>query len=198
MVLNFEYQGKLYNCIYADPAWSYENKNTGGSVSKGTGNNSGASSKYNTMTTKEIANIPIHKIADGNCCLFMWAVTPLLPEALYVMKEWGFTYKTSAYWYKTGRLGMGFWFRGDIEPLLIGIKGDVKAFHLQISNVIKTFDQKVVEADPREHSRKPDEVYSIIESIGFKNKIEMFARERRQGWDNWGNQVPSTTQMILG
>ncbi len=182
--LNFEYQGHLYDCIYADPPWSYDNENTGGS------NNSGASAKYLTMSTEEIANIPIHKIANGSCCLFMWAVTPLLPEAFYVMKKWGFTYKTTAYWRKKGRFGMGFWFRGEIEPLLIGIKGDVRPFGLQISNLI--------EAPPREHSRKPDEVYTIIESLGFKRKIEMFARERRQGWDTWGNQVPNTTQMILG
>ena len=190
MMYSFEYQGKLYDAIYADPPWSYNNKNTGGSVSKGTGNNSGAESKYPTMTTEEIANIPIHKIAKPNCCLFMWAVTPLLPEAFYVMKKWGFTYKTTAYWYKTGRLGMGFWFRGDVEPLLVGIRGDIKAFGLQISNLIK--------ADPREHSRKPDEVYRIIESIGFKDKIEMFARERRQGWDTFGNETPSSTQRTLG
>lgn len=187
---SFEYQGKLYDLIYADPPWDYNNKNTGGSVSKGAGNNSGAESKYSTMTTEEIANIPIHKIAKPTCCLFMWAVTPLLPEAFYVMKKWGFTYKTTAYWHKTGRLGMGFWFRGDVEPLLVGIKGNIKAFGLQISNLIK--------ADPREHSRKPDEIYSIIESIGFKDKIEMFARERRRGWDTFGNETPSTTQMTLG
>lgn len=82
----FEYQGKLYNCKYADPPWSYENENTGGSVAKGTGNNSGAASKYLTMPTEDIASIPIHKIADTNCCLFMWGVTPF-PEDIYDLLE---------------------------------------------------------------------------------------------------------------
>ena len=89
MTYSFEYQGKLYDLIYDDPPWSYENKSTGGSMK------SGADAQYPTMTTEEIASIPIHKIADTNCCLFMWAVTPLLPDAFCVMKKWGFTYKTT-------------------------------------------------------------------------------------------------------
>ena len=116
-------------------------------------------------------------------------ITPLLPEALYVLKKWGFDYKTTIYCRKKGKFGMGFWLRGDIEPCLIGIKGDIKPFGLQVSNFL--------DVSPRERSRKPDEIYSLIESLGFKNKIEMFAREKRQGWDTWGNQVPDTTQRLL-
>ncbi len=179
----FEYQGKLYDLIYSDPPWSYNNKSTGGSMI------SGADAQYPTMTVEQIASIPIHKIAKRDSCLFMWAVTPLLPEAFYVMKKWGFNYKTTIYWRKKGKFGMGFWFRGDIELCLIGIKGDIKPFGLQCSNFI--------DIPPREHSRKPDEVYTLIESLEFKDKIEMFARERRYGWDTWGNQVPDTMQRLL-
>lgn len=183
MAIDFDYRGKKYDCILADPPWSYNNKNTGGSML------SGASSQYSTMSTKEIMSIPVWKISEKDSVLFLWAVNPMLPEAFAVMKNWGYEYKTAIYWHKIGKFGMGFWIRVDMEVCLVGIKGDVKPFGLQVSNVI--------EEKPREHSRKPDAFYEIVESIGFKNKFEMFARERREGYDTFGNETSKTTQRLL-
>lgn len=172
-----------YKCILADPPWSYDNKNTGGSMT------SGAANQYDTMSLEDICNMPIQDIADKDCVLFMWATTPLLPEAFRVLDAWGFKYKTSIYWRKIMSLGMGYWFRGQVELCLVGVKGNVKAFRSQRPNFIQS---KV-----RKHSQKPDQLYGMIEELGISPRIELFARERRQGWDQFGNQLPDTTQTLL-
>jgi len=173
---------KKYNCILADPPWSYNDRS-------GRNHEHGASEKYNTMSLDDICNMDINSISEDDCCLFMWATSPLLPEAVKVMESWGFTYKASFFWEKTGLLGMGQWFRNQVEICMVGVKGNVKAFSYQKPNIIK--------AKAKGHSKKPKEFYSIIENIGFESKIELFARERRQGWDAWGNQLPNSTQMIF-
>ena len=177
------FPNKRYKLILADPPWEYDNKNTGGS------NNSGASQKYKTMPLENIKNLPIPEISIDDSCLFLWATTPLLPEALEVMKAWGFKYKTAIYWRKIMSLGMGFWFRGQIEVCLFGIKGNIKAFHCQKPNFIQTHVRK--------HSQKPDELYGLIESFNLNPKIELFARDKREGWDSWGNQVPNHIQTLF-
>lgn len=108
---------KLYNTIYADPPWSYNNKNTGGSLK------SGASAKYPTLSLAEIKamQLPLEKDA----VLFLWATVPLLPEAFEVMKAWGFQYKTMLTWRKIMSLGMGYWYRGQCEHLLFGTRGEL-------------------------------------------------------------------------
>jgi N6-adenosine-specific RNA methylase IME4 len=174
---------KKYKLIYADPAWSYDNKNVG---EKGEG---GASHIYDCMTLQEIKDLPINEIADKDCVLFLWGTIPMLPEALEVLNSWGFKYKTSLFWNKTPYLGMGYWFRNNVEILLVGVKGKVKAFGSNQANIIH---YKV-----RQHSSKPPQFYTIIESLGLQPKVELFARTRRQGWDVWGNQVPNHTQMLL-
>ena len=172
-----------YKCILADPPWQYANKNTGGSMSSGAGN------KYPTMPLDEICALPVHEIADTDSCLFLWATTPLLPEAFKVMEAWGFNYKTAIYWRKIMSMGLGFWFRGQVEVCLFGVRGKIKAFRCQSPNFIQT---KV-----RKHSQKPDEMYGLIESLGIDPKIELFARNRRQGWDTWGNQVGDSCQTLI-
>lgn len=178
---------KKYKMIYADPAWSYDNQNTGGSMI------SGANAKYSTMSLEEIKELPVKDISSKDSVLFLWATVPLLPEALEVMKEWGYQYKTTIFWRKIMSLGMGFWFRGQVEMLLFGVKGKVKAFRCQKCNFIQS---KV-----RKHSQKPTQIYGLLEEISKKHnldpKVELFARERRQGWDVWGNQVPNHTQALL-
>lgn len=174
---------KKYKIIYADPPWSYDNKKTGGSMK------SGAKNKYPTMSLDEIKNLLIEEISDKNCVLFLWATVPLLPEAFEVMNAWKFKYKTSLFWRKIMSLGMGFWFRGQVEILLMGIKGKVKAFRCQKRNFIQS---KV-----RKHSQKPDHFYGLIESLNINPKIELFARNRREGWDCWGNEVPKEEQKML-
>jgi len=169
------FPGKQYKLILADPPWRYDNKNTGGS------NNSGSCQKYPTLSLEDIKTLPVRDIAMRDSCLFLWATSPLLPEAFEVMKSWGYQYKTAIYWRKIMSLGMGFWFRGQIEVCLLGVRGNVKAFRSQKQNFIQ--------AKVRKHSQKPDELYEIIESLDLNPKIELFARERRDGWDAVGLDV---------
>jgi len=175
-------QGKEYQIIYADPPWSYRNKKTGGSMA------SGSMAKYPTMSLQEIKSLPISDIAAKDSVLFLWATTPLLPEAFEVMKAWGYHYKTSLYWRKIMSLGMGFWFRGQVEQLLFGIKGKIKAFRIQKVNFIQTKALR--------HSQKPREFRKLIEQTGLLPRIELFARQKTEGWDVWGNEVES--DIVLG
>ncbi len=175
---------KKYKILLADPPWSYRNKNTGGSFK------SGSSAKYKTMSVEEICNMRkfIDEISDKDSVLFLWAIVPLLPEGLEVLNAWGYKYKTSLFWRKIKSLGMGFWFRGIVEVLLMGVKGKVKAFRIQKGNVIQS---KV-----RKHSRKPDEFYELIEMSGLEPKIELFARNRRNGWSAFGDEVESDINLL--
>lgn len=174
---------KRYRLILADPPWPYENKRTGGSMQ------SGAVQKYDTMTLDEIKALPVPEISEKACSLFLWVPVPLLPDGLEVMGAWGFKYKHLITWRKIMSLGMGFWFRGQVELLLLGIRGKVKAYRSQHPNFIQT--------RARRHSQKPDEVYGIIESLNIEPRIELFARHRREGWDAWGNQVPEWEQKLM-
>jgi len=170
-----------YKTILVDPPWQYRNKKTGGSMI------SGSESKYPTMSLDELLKLPIQNLSDRDCVLFLWATTPLLPEAFQLMKGWNFTYKTAIFWRKIMSLGMGFWFRGQMEMCLLGIKGKVKAFRAQRCNVIQSKALK--------HSQKPVELYDLIEPYILDPKIELFARNRREGWDVWGNEIDNDINM---
>lgn len=177
---------KKYNVIYADPAWAYRNKKTGGSMK------SGAASHYPTMTVEEICNLPIKDIAAKDCILFLWVTVPLLPEVLEpVLKAWGFKYKTAIFWHKIMSLGLGFWFRGQVEILIVATSGKVKATRMQIPNIHRCKAEK--------HSKKPAYFRNLIEQasdkLGFKDKVELFARENHHGWDAWGNQVEDSIDL---
>jgi len=177
------FPNKKYRVIYADPPWAYRNIKTGGSLK------SGAAQKYPTMELQEICSLPVKDISEDDSCLFLWATVPLLPEGLEVMRAWEFKYKTSVFWRKIMSLGLGYWFRGQVEICLIGIRGKIKPFRLQISNFIQSKAEM--------HSKKPTVMYSIIESTGLEPKIELFARERRTGWDAWGLEVPDRNQSLI-
>ena len=174
-----ELPSKKYNVVVADPPWQYHNKKTGGSMK------SGSDAKYPTMSLDEICVLKIPNICEKDCVLFLWGTTPLADYAIDVMKAWGFDYKTKIYWHKIGSLGMGYWFRGQVEECLVGIHGDVKAFRCQHPNFIQS--------KARNHSQKPEEFFELIEPVldarGLNNRIELFARERREGWDCWGNEL---------
>ena len=170
-----------YKTIVADPPWQYKNRKTGRDMKHG------AEAKYKTLSLREICSLPIQDIADKNCVLFLWATTPLLPEAFHVMQEWGFKYKTAIYWRKIMLMGMGFWFRGQVELCLLGIRGKVKAFRAQKCNFIQCKAGK--------HSQKPKEFFDLIEPYTPKPRIELFAREKRKGWNAWGNEVESDTSI---
>lgn len=168
---------KKYNVIYADPPWSFKNKNTGGGLK------SGASSHYETMTIEEMCNIPINEIADDNCVLFMWWVGSQPKEAIMLAESWGFKIKTMTgfNWVKTTKLGklffgMGFWTRQGSECCLIAIKGKPKRIDASIRSVIA--EQIDV------HSKKPDIFRKqIVKLIGDVPRIELFARNKSVGWE---------------
>lgn len=164
-----------YKVIYADVPWTYRNERTGGSMS------SGSAQKYKTLSLPDILSLPVALVADRDSVLFLWATTPLLPEALSVMSAWGFTYKTSLYWRKIMSLGMGFWYRGQVEQLLLGVRGRVKAFRIQKPNFIQT---KV-----RDHSQKPEEMRELVELCGLSPRLELFATSWTDSWDCVGSTI---------
>ena len=135
-----------------------------------------------TMTAEQISAMPVREIAAKNSVLFLWATNPLMPEAFEVMKAWGWKYKTLLTWEKTNGTGMGYWFRGVTEHLLLGVRGDVQAFRSPIKNLVR--------CNVGRHSAKPQQVHDIIESVTQgMNRVELFARLHRPGWTAWGNQV---------
>lgn len=164
---------KKYRTIVADPPWQYRNIKTGGSMC------SGSAAKYPTMTTDDICNLDIiKKICADDSVLFLWSTVPMIEDALKVMRAWGYKYKTMIVWRKIMILGMGFWFRGQVELCLLGVRGNVKAFRCQKPNFIQS---KV-----RKHSQKPEEFFELINDITPNPKIELFARNKRKGWTTWG------------
>ncbi len=173
---------KKYQIIYADPPWKYN-------FSKD--NSDRIENHYPTMELEEIKSIPINDIADENCVLYMWATAPKLIEAIEVIKAWGFEYKTHAIWDKDW-IGMGYWFRGQHELLFVGTKG-----HISPPNR-KDLISSVIREKRTEHSKKPYKIRTLISKwYPDYNKIELFARQRFEGWDVWGNEVPKDTQEEL-
>lgn len=173
---------KRYDVIIADPPYPYRNKKTGGGMA------SGSSSKYVTMDVDTICELPVRHLGKDNSVLFLWCTVPLLDDAPFrVLRAWGYTYKTALFWRKVGSGGWGFWFRGEVEMLLLGIKGSVKAFRSKRTNLI---EHKRIG-----HSIKPDIFREIIEESTkqFKkpNRLELFARRSpyRRKWDYWGDQL---------
>ena len=140
------------------------------------------------MKQSEIEGLPVADMAADNCALFMWAVMPQLPEALKVIKAWGFEYKTCAFvWVKTTKdgdrfaTGMGYWTRANAELCLFATKGSPKRLNADVKQVISS---------PRmEHSRKPDEAIERIERLLDGPYLELFCRRPRDGWVGWGNQL---------
>jgi N6-adenosine-specific RNA methylase IME4 len=176
--------GQKFKTILADPPWQFQNR-TGKMAPEHKRLN-----RYPTMKLEEIMDLPVADISDDICHLYLWVPNALLPEGLDVMKAWGFHYKTNIVWEKIrkdgqpdGR-GVGFYFRNVTEILLFGIKGTnartLSPARTQV-NLIRT--QK------REHSRKPDEMISLIEQCSDGPYLELFARGERPGWILWGNQA---------
>ena len=178
---------KKYQINYADPPWEY--KQSGGV----NGSRGMAKTHYATMPTEDICNLPVDKIAGGGAICFLWATFPNISEAVKVMEAWGFQYKTAAFvWIKTypksGKpfWGMGAYTRANAEVCLLGISKGFKAKEQIKSHAV----HQIVEAPVGRHSEKPDEVRRrIVELLGDVPRIELFARERAEGWDAWGTEV---------
>jgi N6-adenosine-specific RNA methylase IME4 len=163
--------------IYADPPWQFRQGIS--SPIRDTENH------YPTMTTEEICALPVANLTTPDAVVFLWTTTAHLPEALRVMTAWGFEYQTNMVWIKDW-IGPGYWVRGRHELLLIGTRGDMP--HPSPS----ARPDSVIEAPRREDSQKPDEAYELIERMyPDLPKMELFARQARQGRDCWGNEAPA-------
>lgn len=168
--------GGTYGIILADPPWHFKSN----SATK-PGRN--AMRHYDVMGLGEICRLPVAEIAAGDSLLLLWTTAPHLHHGLKVMKAWGFTYKTNMVWDKE-RQGTGFWVRNEHEHLLLGRRG---RFPLP-PNSVKP--RSVLRGGRREHSRKPDELFAIIDRCWpDARKVELFARQTRRGWDCWGNET---------
>lgn len=164
-----------YGVILADPGWRFE------PYSRETGMARAADNHYVTEPTNRIEALDIPSIAAKDCCLFLWATAPMLPDALRVMASWGFQYKSQFVWVKD-RIGTGYWTRNKHEHLLIGTRGQIPA------PAPGTQWSSVIEAPVRAHSEKPERFFEMIEAY-FPNlpKIELYRRGlAREGWDAWG------------
>lgn len=173
-----------YRTILADPPWQFQNR-TGKVAPEHKRLN-----RYGTMTLPEIMALPVSEIVAATAHLYLWVPNALLPEGLRVMEAWGFTYKSNIVWHKVrkdggpdGR-GVGFYFRNVTELILFGVRGkDARTLPPGRRQVNFLATQK------REHSRKPDEQYELIEACSPGPRLEMFARGPRPGWSVWGNQA---------
>ena len=174
---------KKYNIIYADPPWMYHDRNPRGAFGKG------AAGHYNLMPLEDIKNLLIKDITADNCALFLWTTFPQLAEGLEVIKAWGFIYKTIGFnWVKTNIhndkpfFGIGYYTKSNSEVCLLAIKGKMKPISNKVSSILIS--------PRRKHSQKPDEVRDkIVELFGDIPRIELFAREKVDGWDAWGNEI---------
>ncbi len=175
---------RRFATVLADPPWQFVNKT--GKVAP----EHRRLSRYGTMELPAIASLPVRKIAASTAHLYLWCPNALLPDGLAVMNAWGFTYKANLVWHKVrkdggsdGR-GVGFYFRNVTELLLFGVSGK-SARTLQPGRTQVNY----LATRKREHSRKPDEMYDIIEGCSSPARIELFARGSRRGWTVWGNQA---------
>lgn len=176
---------KKYKIIYADPPWSYNDK----MITRG-----GAEGHYQTQDINWIKSLKVPEICDKDCVLFLWVVSPLLKEGIETLEAWGFDYVTVAFcWIKETPLGfqvknLGRWTMGGVEFVLLGRRGKPKRIK---NNVIQAvFDIRTA------HSKKPHEVRQrIVDLMGNVPRIELFARQRHEGWDAFGNEVESDIKL---
>lgn len=177
-----------YQIIYADPPWkfrTYSDKGLGRSPDR----------HYSTMTLEDIKALPVLALADDNCALFMWTTIPFLRQSFEVMEAWGFQYKTVAFvWIKQNRKsdslfwGNGYWTRSNSEICMLATRGHPKRVSASVHQVIISHVE--------EHSRKPQEARDrIVKLMGDVPRIELFARQKTQGWDAWGNEVVSDVDL---
>jgi N6-adenosine-specific RNA methylase IME4 len=196
-----------YGAIIADPPWhfsAWSEKGRGrcpdGKLSRAASRRNAPERHYKTLTLEEIAQLPISELAAPNCLLLLWAIDPMLPDAIKIGEGWGFTYKTVGfYWAKLRRetslrgdlhsepahklfpMGNGYWTRANPEICLLFSRGAPKRKSAAV--------RKLIISPRREHSRKPDDAAARVESLVDGPYLELFARERRSGWDSWGAEV---------
>ena len=179
--------GQRFGTVLADPPWRFPNRT--GKVAP----EHRRLARYQTMSTEEICNMPVADLVAQPAHLYLWVPNALLPDGLQVMQAWGFTYKSNIVWHKVrkdggsdGR-GVGFYFRNVTELLLFGVRG-------KNARTLPPGRRQVnyMSSRKREHSRKPDEQYELIESCSSGPYLELFARGIRPNWTYWGNQADET------
>lgn len=176
--------GRKFKTVLADPPWQFQNR-TGKVAPEHRRLN-----RYETMTLDDIKGLPVAEGLQDSAHLYLWVPNALLPEGIEVLRAWGFNYKSNLVWHKIrkdggsdGR-GVGFYFRNVTELILFGVRGkNARTLAPGRSQVNYLSSRK------REHSRKPDEQYPLIESCSPGPYLELFARGARPGWTNWGNQA---------
>lgn len=180
-----------YATIVADPPWRYQ-KDTSMGVKSG-----GAEGQYPTLSMREIAALPVKPLAAQDAHLYLWVTVPRLYGdrgdrsflPLDIMDAWGFEFKTMLTWVKPGSGGMGWYFRGQTEHILFGVRGK-----LPIPPAIR--ERNVIEAARSRHSKKPLSFFDLVERVSPGPYLELFAREKRIGWDSWGNEVESAVELV--
>ncbi len=165
-------QSMQYKTILADPPWTYRNRPPRGRT------------PYSTLTTAELVAMgsQIQALAAPNAHLYLWSTHAHLADALAVIEAWGFRYVQALIWFKT-QMGLGSYFRHYTEPLLFAVRGDLRLLRRDLPSYF---------VEPRtKHSRKPQAAYRLMEIASLGPRLELFARERREGWAVWGNEVES-------
>ncbi len=178
---------RRFATLLADPPWQFINRT--GKVAP----EHRRLSRYGTMHLDAICGLPVTEIVASTAHLYLWVPNALLPQGLQVMQAWGFEYKSNIVWHKIrkdggpdGR-GVGFYFRNVTEIVLFGVRGrNARTLPPGRSQVNFLATRK------REHSRKPDELYPLIEACSPAPRLELFARGVREGWSNWGHQADPT------
>jgi N6-adenosine-specific RNA methylase IME4 len=181
---SFTRRHNRFRTILADPPWRFQNR-TGKMAPEHR-----RLARYGTMTVEEVCDLPVDRAAADKAHLYLWVPNALLADGLQVMEAWGFKYKTNLVWFKTrkdggpdGR-GVGFYFRNVTELLLFGIRGkDNRTLPPGRTQVNLVAERK------REHSRKPEQIYEVIEACSPGPRLELFARSHRDGWTQWGDEL---------
>lgn len=162
---------RKYKTIMLDPPWDINQKGKLGAINH-----------YNLMTLDQIRNLPIPELAADDAHLWLWVPNGLVPEAIQLIKDWGFTYRNSFYWIKP-RLGLGVYLRNASGTVLFATRGKAPVLFKGQPNWLF--------APLQDHSHKPEEMYEVIERVSPGPYLELFARRHRHGWDSWGNEIDS-------
>lgn len=184
-----------YGAILADPPWHFQVWKGAFSANSVSGARSSRAPEYDTMKESELASLPVLDLAADDCVLFLWIVWPTLEQSLRLIERWGFKYKSCAFaWIKgdntqsdffqeevKATMGLGYWTRANSEVCLLATKGQPKRLSAGV--------RQGIIAPKREHSRKPDCIHERIERLVAGPYVELFARQKRPGWDVWGNQT---------
>lgn len=174
---------KKYNIIYADPPWQYKSKEC---LAKKSILNGKINYHYKTMNLEELKKMPINRLCEKDCLLFLWVVSPMLDDCIDVLKSWGFKYSTIGFVWNKERTNPGSYTMSECEVCLIGKKGKIPQPRGK-RNI-----RQYVQEKRTEHSTKPEEVRKRInEMFPTQSKIELFARQHADGWDCWGLEAPN-------